>query len=684
MRNGPSNGRETTETTETTEAPSGRKSTRLAACALAMGLAAGCGNVAPSPAAASSGDASGMDSALPSPGDAAEGPFDAAVDAEGGPARGVAEASVGFSGDGSSGDDSSGDAAGDSGSARVGATPPFVSYEAEAGRLGGGATIVSLTSAPTTQYSSPEVESSGHAYVRLNATGQYVEWVNATGGNVTAINVRESIPDAPAGGGITATLNLYVNGQLRQSLDVNSQQTWLYEGNNNYNGNDQNPADGDPRVFFDEVHAFITGAAVAPGDTLRLQKDSTNSAAFYDIDVVDVEAPPPPRPQPANSLSITSYGAVADSRATNSTAAIQKCIDAAQSSGQSVWIPPGTFYLNGTTGLSATGIVIEGAGMWYSTIFRNVPLPNSTPLAAAFSVTSCTVRNFAIDSNAISRASVDGAGGAMDTTGTNWMADSIWTQHTESGFWASGTGGTVQNCRLAAIWADGCNLNNVSLTGTTGSNLTATNNFVRGTGDDAIAINSVDFNGTQHYTPMANVNVLDNTSIAPWGGKGVAVYGGSGHVIRNNYMSDTARYIGLGVGKFGVNGSDLTSATVEGNLVVRCGGNAYVQNQPALHIGNGGDGQGVGIVTNVLVTGNTVTDALYNGVGFSTSTDIVFANNAINAPGLNGIVISPPFYPAPTGSATIRGNTVSGLGSGASAFLNLSKGFVATVSGNSF
>ena len=75
----------------------------------------------------------------------------------------------------------------------------------------------------------------------------------------------------------------------------------------------------------------------------------------------------------------------------------------------------------------------------------------------------------------------------------------MWTQHTVSGFWASGTGGTVQNSRFTTIWADGVNLNNVALTGTTGNNLTATNNFVRGTGDDGMAINSVAYNGSTTY-----------------------------------------------------------------------------------------------------------------------------------------------------------------------------------------
>jgi len=566
----------------------------------------------------------------------------------------------------------------------VGAVTPFMSYEAEAGALGGGATRITLTSPPTTQYSSPELEASGHGYVRLNANGQYVEWVNNTGQNITAINVRASIPDASGGGGITATLDLYVNGTFRQALTLTSAQSWGYEGNNHYNNESQNPADGNPRTFFDDVHTFVSGAAIAPGNTFRLQKNGANTAAFYYIDVIDVEAPPAALSQPANSLSITSYGAIAnDSNADNSTA-IQNCINAAQSQGKSVWIPSGTFYVRTLGGLNANGITIQGAGMWYSRIYRNVPLPNSTPLGAIFNVTSCTVRNFALDSNAKSRASVDGSGGAMDTGGNNWLADNIWTQHTMSGFWASGTGGRVQNCRLTSIWADGCNLNNVSLGGPVGNSLTASNNFVRGTGDDALAINSVNYNGNTTYTPMSNITMVNNTSIAMWGGKGIGIYGGGGHTVRNNYMSDTARYIGLGVGKFGVNGSDLTSATVSENTVVRCGGNAYVQQQPALHIGNGGDGQSSGNVGGATVSGNTINNSLYNAVGFSTCNNINFQNNIINSPGLDGIVISPPFYPAPSGSASITGNTVNGLNPGRTAYANLSTGFNATVTGNSW
>lgn len=581
--------------------------------------------------------------------------------------------------------------------AAVGATTPFTSYEAESGALGGGASVVSLTSAPTTQYSSAALEASGHAYVHLSGTGQSVQWTNNTGQPISFVNVRYSMPDTSSGGGTTSTLDLYVNGTFRQALNVNSRQTWLYEGNNNYNGNDQNPADGDPRVFWDETHAFVTGTPIAAGSTFSIVKDSSNSASYYDVDVIDVENPPAPIAQPANSISITSCGAVADNNPTNgsgdpgatdSTSAIQNCINQAQSQAKTLWIPQGTFYLKGTAGLNANGITITGAGMWYSEVYRQVPLPNSVGLGAVFGLTSCHVSNFHIDANATSRATVDGDGGAMDTTGTNWSADSIWTEHTESGYWASGTGGTVSNARVGPVWADGINLNNVSLGNSVGNNLTATNNFVRGTGDDAMAINSVNYNTNNgvntYYTAMSNITLTNNSLIAPWGGKGIGIYGGGGHHVQNNYISDTARYIGLGVGRFGVNGNDLTSATVSGNTIVRSGGNAYNQGQPALQIGNGGDGQNTGVVNDATVTGNTITNSVYDAVGFSTSTNTQLQNNTINSPWRNGIVISPPNYPAPSGSATITGNTVSGLSSGMSAYVDNSSGFSASVSGNSW
>jgi len=562
----------------------------------------------------------------------------------------------------------------------VGATTPFTCLEAEAGTLGGGATVVSLTAAPTTPYSSPELEASGHAYVQLNANGQYVEWVNNTGQSITALNLRSCIPDAPSGGGITSTLNLYVNGVFRQAFSVNSQQNYCYEGTD-YNGQtDKNPMDGNPRGFWNDTHAFIVGAAVAPGDTIRFQKDSANAAMFYYIDVIDVENPPAPIAQPSNSLSITSYGAVSNNPAVDNTTNINKCFVDAQSQGKIAWIPPGTFYFSAIHGgLSASGITIQGAGPWYSTLYRVTPGGNSQGVNNMITTTSSTLRDVSLDCNGSSRAG-NNNNGAVNFSGNNWLVDDVWIQHVTSAFWCAGVGGTAQNCRVLSVWSDGGNFNNVQSANGVGMNLTYSNNFVRGTGDDAMAINSVNYNGSTYYTMMSNITYANNTAVAPWGGKCMGIYGGINDVVTNNLLRDTARYIGLGVMKFGVNGSDLLSATVTGNTVLRCGGNGYSQQQQAMMIGNGGDGQSVGIIANTYCASNTIIDALYDGVGFSTGSNNVFQYNAIINPGLDGIAIGPPdLGVGVTGTVIINSNTVTGLNPGRVVFTNSASGYAAIV-----
>jgi fibronectin type 3 domain-containing protein len=559
--------------------------------------------------------------------------------------------------------------------ATIGATTPFTSYEGEAGTLAGGASVVSLTSAPTTQYSSPVLEASGHAYVQLTNTSQSVTWTNTTGQNITAINLRSCIPDAPTGGGISNSIDLYVNGVFRQAFSVNSLQNYCYEGTN-YNGQtDKNPADGNPRGFWNDTHAFITGAAVAPGDTISFQKDSANTAAFYYIDVVDLEAPPAPITQPAGSLSIIAYGAVSNNIAVDNTAAINNCFSAAQSQGKIAWIPPGTYYFSAVNGgLNASGITIQGAGPWYSTLYRVTPNSNSQGVANIITTTSSTLRDVSLDCNGSSRAG-NNNNGAVNFSGNGWLVDDVWIQHVTSAFWCAGVGGAAQNCRVLSVWSDGGNFNNVQSANGIGMNLTYSNNFVRGTGDDAMAINSVNYNvngsTTTYYTIMSNITYVNNTAIAPWGGQGIGIYGGINDVVTNNLLCDAARYTGLGVGKFGVNGSDLMSATVMGNTVLRCGGNGYSQQQPAMMIGNGGNGQSVGMVANAYCASNTIINALYSAMGFTTSTNIVFQYNTIISPGQHGIVIGGgSLGSGVTGTAIINSNTVTGLNPGMQVLTN--------------
>ena len=63
-----------------------------------------------------------------------------------------------------------------------------------------------------------------------------------------------------------------------------------------------------------------------------------------------------------------------------------------------------------------------------------------------------------------------------------------------------------------------------------------------------------------------------------------------------------------------------------GNTVLRCGGNGYSQQQPAMMIGNGGDGQSSGTVANAYCASNTIIDSLYSASGFYDAARILFFN----------------------------------------------------------
>ncbi|MCW3062565.1 MAG: Di-glucose binding within endoplasmic reticulum [Capsulimonas sp.] len=539
---------------------------------------------------------------------------------------------------------------------QIGAATPFTSYEAETATLGGGATSVALTSAPTTKFTSPQLEASGHAYAHLAANGQYVRWTNNTGQNVSALNVRYSIPDSVGGGGITSTLNLYVNGAFRQTIAVNSKQTWVYETDANYDGFNQTPSSGNPHVFWDEAHTFISGAAVTPGSTITLQKDAANSASYYNVDVVDLEAPPAALTQPANSLSIASYGAVANNSGVDSRTAIQNCINDAQTQGKSVWIPTGVFYLNGTSGLSANGITIQGAGMWYSTIYYNPTLPAAST-NNVIQPNSCTLKNFAIDGNAVSNNAAGGNGGAINIKGSNWLIDSLWIQHEGAGVWADGTNGLVQNCRLGNTWADGINLNNGN-TNNVGNNLTAQNNFVRGSGDDGIAIN--DDSTSQQ---MTSITVLNNTVVAPWWANNIGIYGGTNDFVANNLCTDSVKEYGISVGVFAGNGSpgSLLTAYIEGNTILRGGSYGYAIKFPGMGVGVSGT---TSSVQNVTVCGNTISGSMFDGMNVYSGTNMGIYYNNIASPGLAGIVIDAGAH----GNASFIDDIVQGLNAGQPAY----------------
>ncbi|WP_245591652.1 glycosyl hydrolase family 28-related protein [Cystobacter fuscus] len=548
--------------------------------------------------------------------------------------------------------------------AQVGASTPFVTLEAEAGTLGGGATLRALAPGPLPAASTPELEASGRQFVQLDATGESVSWTNTTGIAIDRMVIRASIPDAPGGGGITATLNLYVDGVMRQAITLSSHQSWVY-GTGTWDNN--SPSGGAPQRFYDDQRVAITGTPIAPGSRFMLRKDAANTAAFYHLDLVDVERAPAARVQPTNTLSITSYGAVADDNGDDSDA-IQNCINAAQAQGKGVWIPAGRFDTRRV--ISAKGITLSGAGMWYTTLYRDVPIPNQG-IDHWWELENCTLRDVFIDVPSTGRNRNLGASYGLTLSGaTGWLVERVWIQHTDAAMWASGSHGTVRDSRILNPWADGINLNSGPGADHAGYNLTAQNNYVRGSGDDGLAINA-----DVLWPQMDTVRLLNNTSICAVGANTLRIAGGRNVTVQGNLVADPAQEVGMVVGVFHA-GRALESALVQGNTILRGGGfRPYGGVNAAAVIGHDN--------TPVAATfdGNLIIDSLGEGVLIGTyDVDLVFSDNTITHPAANGIRIKA----GTTGTGDFELNTVSDLANGQLAFVNGSSGFATTFAGNSW
>lgn len=522
-----------------------------------------------------------------------------------------------------------------------GATTPFKMLEAENGMLGGGASILSMSALPSTP--TVELESSGRACVELNSTGESVSWTITEATNT--IVVRVSIPDAPLGGGITDSINLYVDGIFRQSIVCTSKYAWIY-GDNAMN--DNNPASGTPKRFYDMHRAFIKGAPVAAGSTITLKKDANNTADYYRIDFILLELVGPPLLQPENTLSVIDFGATPNDD-TDDSQAFKNCIAACQAQKKGMWIPPGDFNTQGI--ITANGINIYGAGMWYTTNSRIIGGRHKWDL------TNCNIQDLYIFNPQVGKGLANGHDYGMTIQGAKgWKVERVWAHRLGACFWCSGTDGTVRDCRATESWADGINLNNGPTVKAdfAGLRLTADNNFIVGAADDGIAINAQ--NGGGIAANMVDTKVINNTSIAVMWANGMRIAGGRNTIMQNNLITDPTSSNGIRVGKFGTNGNPCESALVADNLILRGCGIRKIY---------GHGGIAVTDTATATIQNNRIVDSPGIGIDIQRC-DATFIDNIIKNPALQGFLIKA----GSIGTGTFTGNTVTGLKSGQVAFRN--------------
>ncbi|MDR7276814.1 CARDB domain-containing protein [Catenuloplanes atrovinosus] len=443
-----------------------------------------------------------------------------------------------------------------------GAALPYAEYEAEAARYSGA--LVEADPLRTFGHTNFGSESSGRRSVRLTSTGQFVEFTSTVPSN--SIVVRNSVPDAPNGGGQDHTISLYVNDQFSRKLTLSSRNSWLY-GTTDETESLSNTPSADARRLFDESHALL-GTSYPAGTRFKLQRDAGDSAAFYIIDLIDLEQVAPAASQPAGCTSITTYGAVPND-GQDDTAAIQRAVTDDENGVIScVWIPAGRWRQEqkilspdpnrgqyNQRGLR--NVVIRGAGMWHSQLYSDTQphqvvggINHPHEGNVGFDIDDNTqISDLAIFGNTQNRA--NRGHGLNGRFGRNTRISNVWIEHVNVGAWVGrdysdtpaywNPANTVEfsGMRIRNTFADGINFSN----GTKNSRVF--NSSFRTTGDDSLAVWANPYVRDQAVDIASNNRFVNNTVQLPWRANGIAIYGGIDNAVENNLVSDTATYPGI-------------------------------------------------------------------------------------------------------------------------------------------
>ncbi|GAA4057302.1 discoidin domain-containing protein [Actinomadura miaoliensis] len=475
-----------------------------------------------------------------------------------------------------------------------GAAMPYDVYEAEDGVLAGGATVVG----PNRTVGDLAGEASGRRAVRLTTTGASVEFTTKAPTNTLV--ARYSIPDTPGGGGIDATLNVYVDGVFLKAINLTSRYTWVYGDEASPN---DSPSSGPPRHIYDEANLML-GTTVPKGSKIRLQKDAANTTS-YAIDFVNTEqVAAKPNPDPAKYAVPAGF----------THQDVQNALDRARQDANlvGVYLPPGDYETAQKFNVYGKAVKVVGAGPWF-TRFRTPASQQNTDAGfrADASANGSTFSGFAFFGNYTSR--IDGPGKVFDFSNVADMTvEDIWAEHMVCLFWGTNVDNSViRNSRIRNMWADGLNLTN----GSSGNRVS--NVETRTTGDDSFAL----FPAIDHRNEQQTGNVYENlTSLLTWRAAGLAVYGGGGNTFRNIHIADTLVYSGITIGtlQFGgipALGFESDPQTKFENIsLVRAGGHFWGQQTfPALWLFSGEFP-----FRGIRISDVDIVDPTYSGIMFQT------------------------------------------------------------------
>jgi hypothetical protein len=477
-------------------------------------------------------------------------------------------------------------------------------------------------------------EATGRQAVELVGQGQYVSFTLTSAAN--AVDFHYSIPDSLSGGGITQPLDLYVGNTLTKSLSLTSQYSWLY-GSQATVTNTPTVGEADtmvPHDFFADVR-YQFSSTLPVGTVVKLQVDAGDNSPWYAVNTADFYNVAAPITQPSNAINVTQapYNAD-DTGSSDSTQALQNAINAASSSGQTVYLPQGTYTISQP--LNVNNVTVEGAGEWYTTL-------TGSNVEFAGNGGNINISNLAIFGNVNTRVDSDGSVNGFNGTFSNSTINDVWIQNTKVGAWILGptSGLTIENVQIQDTTADGVNFNAAAGAIT---NSTVENSFIRNTQDDGLAMwaeNSGDTNDT----------FTQNTVNSPGVANNVALYGDTaGAQVTNNLLQDTVtRGGGIGIGQRFSSTAVSGTSTISGNELIRTG-----QYDPGWNYGVGAiwfwPQQG-NMNATYNVTGNTILNSPYEAFQFQNEN--MYDGSATDTPPTAGYTVT---------GVTISGNTVTNVG----------------------
>ncbi|MEU9331781.1 discoidin domain-containing protein [Streptomyces sp. NPDC048290] len=477
-----------------------------------------------------------------------------------------------------------------------GANLPFSMYEAEDGVLGGGAQLIG----PNRTVGDRAGEASGRRAVTLNGTGNYVEWTTKEPTNTLV--TRFSIPDSAGGGGIDATLNVYVNGTFHKAINLTSKYSWLYGAEASPSNS---PGAGPARHIYDEANVMLD-STVPAGARIRLQKDTANTSQ-YAIDFINTEQvaqianPDPARYTTPGGLTQQDVQAALDRVRMDTTGTLL-----------GVYLPPANYQTTSKFNVYGKAVRVVGAGPWYSRFTAPTGQSNTdVGFRIESSANGSTFSGFSYFGNYDSRN--DGPGKVFGDLSNvaNLTIDNLWVEHQMCLYWAANSDNvTIKNSRIRDTFADAINMTNGS------QNNLIQNNEARSTGDDSFALFAATDNGGGNNTG----NVYENlTSTLTWRAAGIAVYGGENNVFRNLYIADTLVYSAITISSldFGypMNGFGPGQTKVENASLVRAGGHFWgSQTFGAIWMFSASK-----TFTGIRVTDVDIVDPTYSGIMFQTN-----------------------------------------------------------------